>query len=289
MSQVAAYAISTSGVAGVALVLTGARARSGSGAAPKSGMLAPYSDRRSQVGELLLRAGSDGGSALGHRLRIAGVGVDPAAFRTRQALATVGGFACGLALSLATIAFGARLGSMQVLMAAAASGAACWAGFESFVSRSARRRREMIGRQVPMVADLLCLAVVAGESLRSSLERVAAEVDGPLAEEFESVLSAVAAGAPLIASLESVSSAVRVPQLSRFVETLAIASERGTPLADQLQVLAGEVRADYRRQMLERAGRRQMLMLIPVVLLVLPTALVFAFFPGFMALRFFVR
>jgi tight adherence protein C len=72
-----------------------------------------------------------------------------------------------------------------------------------------------------------------------------------------------------------------LPALARFVDGIAIAVERGTPLAEVLRAQAVDVREEGRRRLLETAGRKEIAMLLPVVFFVLPVTVVFALFPGF--------
>ena len=73
--------------------------------------------------------------------------------------------------------------------------------------------------------------------------------------------------------------------LSRFVEGIVIAYERGTPLAEVLRAQAQDVREAGRRAVMEAGGRKEIAMMIPVVFLVLPVTVLFAVFPGFAFLR----
>jgi tight adherence protein C len=77
---------------------------------------------------------------------------------------------------------------------------------------------------------------------------------------------------------------VDIPSVRRFVDGLSIAVGRGTPLADVLRAQAGDARADLHRSLLEIAGRKELLMLLPVVFLVLPTVVLVALFPAISAL-----
>ena len=70
----------------------------------------------------------------------------------------------------------------------------------------------------------------------------------------------------------------------RFADAFVVALERGTPLADVLRAQAADARDAARRELTERAARREVLMLLPVVFLVLPITVVFALFPGFWGL-----
>ena len=75
-----------------------------------------------------------------------------------------------------------------------------------------------------------------------------------------------------------------VPGVARFAQGVAGAVERGTPLADVLHAQAADVRAAARRELIESAARREVLMMIPVVFLVLPVTVLFAFWPGVVGL-----
>ena len=60
---------------------------------------------------------------------------------------------------------------------------------------------------------------------------------------------------------------------------VATAVERGTPLADVLHAQAADDREAGRRELIESAARREVLMMVPVVFLVLPVTILFAFSP----------
>ncbi len=62
-------------------------------------------------------------------------------------------------------------------------------------------------------------------------------------------------------------------------------STEGTPLADVLHAQAADVREAGRRALIESAARREVFMLVPVVFLVLPVTVLFAFYPGLVGLR----
>ena len=73
--------------------------------------------------------------------------------------------------------------------------------------------------------------------------------------------------------------------LTRFVDGMVVAVERGTPLAEVLRAQAQDVREAGRRAVMESGGRKEIAMMIPVVFLVLPVTVLFAVFPGFTFLR----
>ncbi|GAB2734816.1 hypothetical protein GCM10027090_02850 [Sinomonas soli] len=72
--------------------------------------------------------------------------------------------------------------------------------------------------------------------------------------------------------------------ISRFVDGLAIAIERGTPLADVLRAQAQDVRDVAKRELMEAAGKKEIGMMVPLVFGVLPLTVVFAVYPGVAAI-----
>ena len=74
--------------------------------------------------------------------------------------------------------------------------------------------------------------------------------------------------------------------LSRFCLGIAVAVERGTPLAEVLRDQAQDVRDSGRRELMEIGGRKEVAMMVPVVFLILPITIVFAVFPSVITLKF---
>jgi tight adherence protein C len=163
-----------------------------------------------------------------------------------------------------------------------ASGAIAW---DRRITRAVQRRRGAAAAEFPIVADLLCLAVTAGESLRGGLALVAESINGPLGEEIRWALRDARSGKTLAASLTERAVVLGEPGFERFVRSVIAATERGVAIASSLQAMASDARDLQRVALVEAAGRKQVTMLIPVVGLILPVALVFAFFPGIVAIR----
>lgn len=137
-----------------------------------------------------------------------------------------------------------------------------------------------MSEQLPTVAELLAFAVAAGEAPLAALDRVARTVTGELADEISLLVGQVRGGTPFIPALRSLSDRCPSPTVARFVDGVAVATERGTPLSDVLRAQAADARAAGRRALLESAGRKEVLMLVPVVFFILPVIVVIALFPG---------
>ncbi|MEY3362140.1 MAG: hypothetical protein RL531_1859 [Actinomycetota bacterium] len=217
--------------------------------------------------------------------RLAALGTDDViAARMEQAVWVLIGAAFGL---LVAVAAAARGGVAPLLILALVAVGACGGGmlWDRRITRTVAARRSAAASTFPTVADLLCLAVTAGESLRAALEVVATTAPGPLADEIAASVRDARAGRPLAECLVERAAALGEPGFERFVRAVVAASERGVAVGDALRAMAGDARDAQRVTLLEAAGRKQVTMLIPVVTLILPVALVFAFFPGAIAIR----
>jgi len=146
-------------------------------------------------------------------------------------------------------------------------------------------REQRLLAELPQVAELLALSVGAGEGALAALERVARTTRGDLAEEIQRTVADTRSGTPLIQALENLADRVELPPLTRFAEAIAVAIERGTPLAEVLRAQAQDVRESGRRALIELGGKKEVGMMVPVVFLILPTTVLFALYPGLIALR----
>ena len=222
-----------------------------------------------------------GTEALRVRLDSSGArGVTPAEFRLQQLIWAV----IGLLGSSVLLGFVASVG--RPVRPAAATVLAVVCGVlgallrDRALTSAIARRHEAVRVGLPAVADLLALAVASGESPVAALDRVARVARGPLAEECRRACDDTASGMSFLDALDAMAARVEVPAVRRFVDGVAIAVQRGTPLAEVLRAQAGDARADLHRSLLEIAGRKELLMLMPVVFLVLPTVVLVALFPA---------
>lgn len=227
-----------------------------------------------------------GREALQRRLDRAGGRRSLLEFRTRQVLAAVRGAIAGAAVLALRVAL--QIGPPPLVGAALVVVGAIGGllAVDAELGRQVRRREVALVAEFPAVAELLALAVGAGESPRNALERVTRTSGGELADELRRALADTRAGTPLVPALEGVARRTAVPSLTRFVDGLSIAVERGTPLADVLRAQAADVREAGKQALLEAGGRKEIAMMIPVVFLVLPVTVLFAAYPALVSLTF---
>ena len=223
-----------------------------------------------------------GGSAsVRRRLDQIGRRVSLEQFRMEQVLWGSAGLLLGLLLALVTALRGATARPVAFLVLSLVLALVGVLGRDRALTNEVRRREERMLAEFPTMAELLALSVTAGEGAVGALQRVTKLSRGELSRELGRALADARAGASLVAALEAMAARTSLPALARFVDGMAIAVERGTPLAEVLRAQAVDVREQGRRALLEAGGRKEIAMLVPVVFLVLPVTVVFALFPGF--------
>jgi tight adherence protein C len=156
---------------------------------------------------------------------------------------------------------------------------------ENRLTAQVRAHERAVLAELPALTELLALAVAAGEGPVAALERVVGRSNGAFSGELSRVLASIRTGTPVSVALDDYATRTGIPVVARFAHALAVALERGTPLADLLHAQAGDVREAQRRALIESGARREVAMMVPVVFLVLPTTVLFAFWPGVVGLR----
>lgn len=223
-----------------------------------------------------------GGSAsVRRRLDQAALDTTVEQFRVEQVIWGAGGLLVGLALAVLATVRHSTAGPFAFLVLSMTFALGGVLGRDRQLTAQVRRREARMLVEFPTVAELLALAVAAGEGAVGALERVSRLSRGELSRELGRALADARAGASLVGALEGMAARTSLPALARFVDGMAIAVERGTPLAEVLRAQAVDVREQGRRALLEAAGRKEIVMLLPVVFLVMPVTVVFALFPGF--------
>jgi tight adherence protein C len=157
-----------------------------------------------------------------------------------------------------------------------------------YLSKQGRRRTERLIEELPTAIDLLTLSIMSGESVPAACERVGRTLGPGIGAEFTATVADMRAGAATAPALEGLARRIPDPATARLIDSLIVAIERGAPLGDVLRAQADDCREARRRSLLELGGRREVLMLVPVVFLIMPVVVVFALMPGLVALDLLV-
>lgn len=135
-------------------------------------------------------------------------------------------------------------------------------GRDWWLGNEVAKREQAIRSEFPVIAELLALAVAAGEGPVGAIERVCRLTRGELTRDLADTLARSRAGLPLADALQGFADRIRIDEVSRFIDGLVVAIERGTPLAEVLRAQAADVRAGGKRALLESGGRKEIAMMV---------------------------
>lgn len=220
---------------------------------------------------------------LTHRLRRAGGSLSIERYRTEQATAAVVGFALGGLLAAALLQQSSRNLPAAIMLPPllAAVGAACR---DLLLRVRVTRRLRRIADEYPTVVELLSLSLSAGEGIFAAMQRVSRTGRGELAGEISRAVVRVQSGESTASALTTVARELGYRPWERSCDHIVTALERGAPLVEVLRAQAQDAREIAKRDLLEQAGRKEITMMVPLVLLVLPVTVLFAIYPSYFVL-----
>jgi len=134
--------------------------------------------------------------------------------------------------------------------------------------RGERRRADLLLRELPVVVDLVGVAVAAGCTPFHAVEHATRFGPTHTGSALRGVMQACARGRSFDEVLRELGSSA--PTLRPLTETLRATARLGTPATPALGRLASEVRADVRRRAEARARTVPVRLCFPLVLCVLP-------------------
>lgn len=216
------------------------------------------------------------------RLTQVGRGSEYENFRIRQVLRSLLGAAALFLIALpitATPFFAALLSGMV--------GIGIYLLVDHQLSREVVAYRLAIESEFASIIEMLTLSLSAGETPLSAMTRISLRSKGLLAFEFGQVIQSVREGASFQESLDALGRRVNSVVIRRFVDSLVTAMLRGAPLIEVLQRHASEARQNQRNILMDKAGKAEISMMVPVVFLILPISVLFALWPSLTHLNLF--
>jgi tight adherence protein C len=162
-------------------------------------------------------------------------------------------------------------GNVLVLLITSAAGF-MWMDF--WLIGLARRRQARIERDLPDFLDVVAVTIGAGVGFRAALGRVADSLGGPLGEEVTTTLRQIDLGAGRRTAFEDLRARNDSASVARFVTSLLQAEELGTPLAESIVELAGEMRRASAQDARRKAARAAPRVSLIVTTVIVPGALI---------------
>ncbi|MBK5305510.1 MAG: type II secretion system F family protein [Frankiaceae bacterium] len=144
---------------------------------------------------------------------------------------------------------------------------------------AARRDREQLTRDLPLVLDLLAACLAGGSSLSSAAAAVGAAVPGPCGRRLASVHSALSVGTPPGDAWLLLAGSDADDPLAPSARLLARAADGGTPISAAVGRQDGEARATAVAAGAHAARRVGVLVVAPLGLCFLPAFVLLGIVP----------
>ena len=147
------------------------------------------------------------------------------------------------------------------------------------ITRSQINQAEL-NQELSKILQMLAIMISAGESSIAALRYISERSSGRLATLIKASLENYKNNGNLFSTLEFVSSATNSAQVRRLLNAIRISSERGSPMLDTLQNQVRSLNKEIKVNLLNKAGKSEIALLVPVVFLILPTSILFAVWPS---------
>lgn len=148
------------------------------------------------------------------------------------------------------------------------------------------RHSALISRnEIAQLSLLLSVAFDAGLGVVASVDEVSSRARGTTATNLRNLMKSLELGGNLYEELAALRTKSSDPAADELLLKLQTALQFGTPIASQLAQLARTNRAFVAQQRLSLAAKRENLMLLPLVFLILPVTVLFAVYPSLQYLQ----
>ncbi len=138
-----------------------------------------------------------------------------------------------------------------------------------------KKRKRQIGKDLPVIIDLLKLCVGAGMDFMLAVQRVIRDFrPSPLVTELKLVWQETQMGKSRRDALKNFSQRVDMPEVYSFVRTLIQAGRMGTPISEALEIQSEEIRFKRFQTGEELALKAPIKLLFPLVGFILPVVLI---------------
>lgn len=137
-----------------------------------------------------------------------------------------------------------------------------------------------LNQELSKMLQMLSIMISAGESSVAALKYISERSSGRLTDLIKASLDNYKNNGNLFSTLEYVSSATNSAQVRRLLNAVKVSSERGSPILDTLQNQVRSLNKEIKVNLLNKAGKSEIALLVPVVFLILPTSILFAVWPS---------
>jgi tight adherence protein C len=146
-------------------------------------------------------------------------------------------------------------------------------------SKTSGRQNEIV-KALPDALDLLTVCVEAGLGFDAAMAKLTEKWDDELSVEFGRVLQEIQLGKLRRVALRDMADRMEVPDVTTFVAAVIQAEQLGVSLAKVLRIQSDQMRLRRRQRAEEKAHQAGIKMLIPMVVLIIPSLFIILLGPA---------
>lgn len=165
-------------------------------------------------------------------------------------------------------------------------------GFVLHLSKSNKKVIDQLNKEledeIGTQIQLLTILISSGMSPARSISVLSNSANSVSSRALKRVVQDVESGYSLIEALDRLKTAYPSTSLRRFVTTLILGIERGSALTPILTAQVRDSRTAHKNEIMRRAGKAEIGLMIPVVFLILPISILFALWPSYQQLGSFL-
>lgn len=154
--------------------------------------------------------------------------------------------------------------------------------------RSLLEQSKNLEAELPTQIQLLTILVSAGISPAQAIAILSRRSNSISSKALKNVFLDIESGASIVEALDNLKERFASNTLRRFTTSLILGIERGSSLAPILIAQVRDSRIVSKSEIMRKAGKAEIGLMIPVVFLILPISIIFALFPSYQQLGTFI-
>lgn len=152
---------------------------------------------------------------------------------------------------------------------------------------SGSKKSEKINEELMALLQVTIILISAGETPINSLKLAADRAEGLIPTSLKRAFANKLNSSEIVRVLKILSKDFKSSSLNRMALSIQNALDRGTPVIEVLQNQIRSMQSKNQAQLMKIAGRRELILLLPVVFILMPISIAFVVWPSIYQLQTF--
>lgn len=156
------------------------------------------------------------------------------------------------------------------------------------MKKAMEENSRMLERELPTQIQLMTILISAGMTPAKAISILSTRSDSLSSRALRELVSEVEMGLTIVAALDNLANRFDSMSLRRLITSLVLGIERGSALGPILISQVRDARMASKSEVMRRAGKAEIGLMVPVVFLILPISILFALWPSYQQLGSFL-